>query len=137
MIPREVFEQTLLSFLEPIKSYLDDPNITEIMINGPEQIFYEKKGKIHTSEVTFSTREALESALRNLGQFVGRQVDAHHPILEARLPDGSRVEAILPPAAPDGPHVAIRRFSKEKLDIDKLISFGALGNDSADFLKPL
>ena len=137
MIPREVFEETLLSFFEPIRPFLDDPSVNDIMINGPSQIYVEKKGLLYLTEARFSSREALMAALRNAAQFVGKHVDAEHPILEGRLPDGSRLEAIFPPAAPDGPAVSIRRFSKETLTVEKLIGFGAMTPDAAAFLHAL
>ncbi|MEC7520265.1 MAG: CpaF family protein [Myxococcota bacterium] len=135
MIPKEVFEQTLLKFLEPVRPYLDDTTVSEVMINGPDQIFVERKGKLHLTDARFPSRDALTAALRNLAQFVGRHVDEHRPILEARLPDGSRVEAVLPPAAPDGPMVAIRRFAKETLTVDRLLEFGSFTPDAAHLLR--
>ncbi len=135
MIPRDVFEQTLLGFFSPIASYLDDPSVSEIMINGPKEVFIERKGIISRTDIQFESSDALESALHNLAQFVGRHVDAHRPILEARLPDGSRVQAIFPPAAPDGPFVAIRRFFQEKLTIDALIEYGSLTSEASEFLR--
>ncbi len=83
----------------------------------------------------FDSRESLESALRNIAQFVGRVVDYDRPILEGRLPDGSRIEAVFPPVAPEGPSVSIRRFFKETLDVNRLIKFGAMTEDVAEFLK--
>lgn len=132
---KDVYEQTLLKFFEPIKPFLDDASVSEIMINGPDQIYIERKGKLTLTGAKFANREALMAALRNLAQFVGRHVDEHRPILEGRLPDGSRVEAVLPPAAPDGPHVAIRRFFRETLTVDKLVSFGSFTPEAAEFLK--
>ncbi|APR84464.1 Type II/IV secretion system ATP hydrolase TadA/VirB11/CpaF, TadA subfamily protein [Minicystis rosea] len=137
MIPREVFEETLLHFFEPIRPYLEDPSVNDIMINGPTQIYVEKKGILYLTDARFPSREALMAALRNAAQFVGKHVDAEHPILEGRLPDGSRLEAIFPPAAPDGPAVSIRRFSKETLTVEKLIGFDALTRDAAQFLHAL
>jgi len=134
-IPKDVFEHTLLNFLAPIKPFLDDPSVSEVMINGPDQIFIERKGKLTLTDARFASRDALTAALRNLAQFVGRHVDEHRPILEARLPDGSRVEAVLPPAAPDGPHVAIRRFFRETLTVDRLVGFGSFSPEAADFLR--
>lgn len=125
MIPKAVFEQTLLKFLDPVRPYLDDASVSEVMINGPDQIYVERKGMLYLTDARFPSRENLTAALRNLAQFVGRHVDEQRPILEARLPDGSRVEAVLPPAAPDGPMVAIRRFAKDTLTIDKLMQFGS------------
>jgi len=137
MIPREVFEETLLLFFAPIRPFLEDPSVSDIMINGPSQIFVERKGLLYLTDAKFSSREALTAALRNAAQFVGKHVDEEHPILEGRLPDGSRIEAILPPAAPDGPHISIRRFSKETLTVDKLVQFDAMTPDAAMTLHAL
>jgi pilus assembly protein CpaF len=136
-IPHEVFAETLLQFLAPVRPFLDDPSVSEVMINGPSTIFVERKGRIERTDARFEDHELLASALRNLAQYVGKHVDEHHPILEARLPDGSRVEAVLPPAAPDGPHVAIRRFSRETLSVDRLVALGALPADAADALQAM
>lgn len=133
-IPREVFAETLLQFFGPVRPFLEDPSVSEVMINGPDQIFIERKGKIELTDARFTSREALMAALRNAAQFVGKPVDEQRPILEGRLPDGSRIEAVLPPAAPDGPHVAIRRFFKETLTVQRLIGFGALTEDCAGAL---
>ena len=136
-IPKEVFEETLLQFLSPIRPFLDDPAVSDIMINGPDQIYVEKKGKLHLTNARFETREALIAALRNAAQYVGKHIDEMKPILEGRLPDGSRIEAILPPAAPDGPCVSIRRFFKETLTVERLVNFGALTPDVATALQAL
>ena len=136
-IPKEVFEETLLQFFAPIRPYLDDPAVSDIMINGPNQIYVEKKGQLHLTPARFETREALIAALRNAAQFVGKHVDEMRPILEGRLPDGSRIEAVLPPAAPDGPCVSIRRFFKETLTVQRLIQFGAMTEDVAVALQAL
>lgn len=137
LIPKEVFEETLLQFLAPIRPFLDDPAVSDIMINGPFQIYVEKKGQLHLTNARFETREALVAALRNAAQYVGKHVDEMKPILEGRLPDGSRIEAVLPPAAPDGPCVSIRRFFKETLTVQRLVNFGALTPDVASALQAL
>ncbi len=137
VIPKEVFEETLLQFLAPIRPFLDDPAVSDIMINGPFQIYVEKKGQLHLTNARFETREALVAALRNAAQFVGKHIDELKPILEGRLPDGSRIEAVLPPAAPDGPCVSIRRFFKETLTVQRLVNFGALTPDVASTLQAL
>jgi pilus assembly protein CpaF len=134
MIPREVFEETLYQFFAPIRSLLDDPSVSDIMINGHDQVFVERGGMLHLTDCVFPSNEALHAALRNCAQFVGKHVDENQPILEGRLPDGSRIEAIFPPASPDGPHVSIRRFSKEALTIAKLVDFGALTDECAQAL---
>ena len=136
MIPVEVYDQTIREFLKPVRRFLDDAAVTEIMINGPGEVFIERAGKLSKTDARF-TDEELISAIRNIAQFQGVPIGGVHQILEARLPDGSRVEAILPPAGSGGPHVAIRRFSKEKLTIGKLLEFGALTPDAAETLRVL
>ncbi len=137
MIPKEVFEETLLQFFAPIRPYLDDATVSEIMINGPDQIYVERRGQLELVPAKFASREALLSALRNLSQYVGKHIDESHPILEGRFPDGSRVEALIPPVAPDGPHVSIRRFFKETLTVDRLVGFGSLTNIAAQSLQAM
>jgi pilus assembly protein CpaF len=135
MIDMEVYEETLRQFFAPIVPFLDDPSVSEVMINGPSQIYIERKGKLELTNARFATREALMAALRNLSQYVGKLVNEERPILEGRLPDGSRVEALIPPVAPDGPHVAIRRFAKDTLTVEKLVQFGALPGIAAASLQ--
>jgi pilus assembly protein CpaF len=134
MIPKEIFEETLLQFFAPIRPYLDDPRVSDIMINGPNQIYVERSGRLELVDASFSSRQALEAALRNAAQYVGKSLNEERPILEGRLPDGSRIEAVLPPAAPDGPCVSIRRFFKETLTVDRLVRFGALTPEVAEAL---
>lgn len=137
MIPKDVFAESVLHFLEPIRVHLEDESVSEVMINGPDQVYVERRGKLTKTDTRFPSTEALLSALRNIAQFVGRPFDEQHPILEGHLPDGSRVEALLPPVAPDGPSVAIRRFSKNRLTMGRLIEVGALPQDAAQLLKAL
>ena len=135
MIPTKIFEKTLLSFFAPIRPYLDDPTVSEIMINGPDRIYVERGGILSLVDARFDGKEALTAAIRNLSQYVGKPVSAARPILEGRMPDGSRVEAILPPIAPDGPHVSIRRFFKEALTVERLVGFDSLTRGAADALQ--
>lgn len=137
MIPREVYEETLLQLFAPVRPFLEDQSVSEIMINGPSQVFIERKGKLELTSAKFPNKEALIAVLRNAAQYVGKQIDEGRPILEGRLPDGSRLEAVLPPAAPDGPFVSIRRFFRETLTVDRLIGFGALTHDCAAALQAL
>lgn len=136
-IPKEIYEETLLNFFAPIRPFLDDPKVSEVMINGPNLIFIERRGKIELTNAKFTNIEALMSALRNLAQFVGVMIDEQNPILEGRLPDGSRVEAVCPPAAPDGPHVSIRRFFRETLTVQRLVEFGSMTPAAAQALEAL
>ncbi|HLU69095.1 MAG TPA: ATPase, T2SS/T4P/T4SS family [Kofleriaceae bacterium] len=137
MIPAELFERTLLDFFAPVRGYLEDPEVTEVMINGPSTIYIERRGRIMRTPARFACERDLLAALRNLAQYVGRHIGADRPILEARLPDGSRVEAILAPAAQDGPIVSIRRFSREPLTIERLIAGGAMTEELAEVLAAL
>jgi pilus assembly protein CpaF len=137
MIPETIYDTTIRRFLAPIEPMLGDPTVTEIMINGPSEIFVERRGKIVRIDQVFEGFDALMSALRVVAQYVGRPFDEAHPLLEARLPDGSRVAALMPPVAPTGPCVAIRRFSKEILTIERLVGFGALTSDSVEMLRIL
>jgi pilus assembly protein CpaF len=107
------------------------------MINGPNQIYVEKKGTLHLTNARFETKEALVAALRNAAQYVGKHVDEERPILEGRLPDGSRLAAVLPPAGNGGPYVAIRRFFGEKLTMGKLLEFDSLSPDAAEMIRVL
>jgi pilus assembly protein CpaF len=137
VIPQRIFEQTVLQFFAPIVPFLEDPTVSEVMINGPDQIYVERRGMLELTNVRFATREALHAALRNLSQYVGKPISEEHPILEGRFPDGSRVEALVAPVAPDGPHIAIRRFYKETLTVERLVQFGSLPRLAADSLRAL
>ncbi len=129
-----IFEDSLAEFLKPIKALLDDPSITEVMINGASEIFYEVKGKIKKSDCSFENESALLAAARNISQFVGKRVSELEPIVDARLPDGSRICIVIPPCAKNGTTIAIRKFAKEKLGLKDLIQFGAMSSDMARFL---
>lgn len=137
MIGPEVYAETLLGFLEPVRAFLDDPTVSEIMINGPSTVFIERRGQLETTSARFANKEAVMCALRNAAQFVGKHVDELHPILEARLPDGSRLQAVVPPAAPDGPYVSIRRFSKDSFGLQRLLDLDTVNKDALDALDAL
>jgi pilus assembly protein CpaF len=137
VIPEQVFAQALLEFFSPVRPYLDDPTVTEVMINGPGNIYIERGGKLAKVEETFPNTKALYAALRSTAQYVGKFVDDERPLLEGRLPDGSRVAAVLPPAGNGGPYVAIRRFFREKLDIERLLRFESLTHDAAELIAVL
>jgi pilus assembly protein CpaF len=137
MIPEAVFEQTVLQFFAPIVPYLEDASASDIVINGPFQIFVERRGVLEAVDARFADHEALAAALRNVAQYVGKHADERQPILEARLPDGARLQAVLPPAAPDGPYVSIRKFPKSAITVTRLVESGALTNDAAATLGAL
>ncbi len=134
MIPDAVFQQTLMGFLAPVGRFLADDSVSEVMINGFEEVYIERAGKLERTDAVFPSEHALEAAVRNIAQYVGRSVDPERPVLDARLPDGSRVCAIMPPAARRGICVSIRRFPKERLTVDQLVKFGALTEGCRHFL---
>lgn len=129
-----VFEASVQAFLAPVLPFLKDETVTEIMINGPDAIFIERKGFVTKTDVKFDDANALMAAVRNISQFVGRPIDDEHPFLDARLPDGSRIHAVVPPIARNGTTVSIRKFSKDRLQLKDLIAKGALNAEAARFL---
>jgi len=134
-IPKAIYEQTVRSFFAPVLAFLDDPRVSEVMINGPRRIYVERAGKLELTGATFPSDEALLAGLRNLSQYIGKIVDEDHPILEGRLPDGSRVEAVLPPVSPDGAMVSIRRFARDTLTIERLMALGSLTPAAVEALR--
>lgn len=132
MIPQKIFEETLLEFLAPVRHFLQDPTVSEVMINGPSQVFIERAGKLELTSAKFPSEASMVAALRNAAQFVGKHVDDMNPILEGRLPDGSRLQGLLRPIATGGPYIAIRRFFQSKLSLDHLVSSGSLSPLAAE-----
>ena len=129
-----VFVESLKNFLLPIATYLDDENITEIMINGPSEIWVEIKGKIQKTPAQFANEDALRAAVNNIAQSVGRRINADEPRLDARLPNGYRIHAVIPPCARNGTTVAIRKFSKVSITFKDYVNWGAITVDAAQFL---
>ncbi len=120
--------------LGPLEQLLADPEISEIMVNGPKQIYIEKSGKLIKTDVTFSNDEHVLRIIDRIVAPLGRRVDESSPMVDARLPDGSRVNAIIRPLALNGPTITIRKFRKDKLTIHDLVRFGSMSQDMADFL---
>src|SRR4051794_30666600 len=129
-----MFSESLRAFLKPVAPFLDDPDISEILINGPKEIWVERRGKLHRTEVSF-TEEGLLAAARNMAQFVGRPLSEERPRLDARLPDGSRIHVVLAPVARNGTTVAIRKFSPDKLTVKDMIARGSMTEEAARFLE--
>ena len=121
--------------LQPIAPLLRDATLTEIMINGPDAIFVEREGRILLTDRRFEDENHLLSAVGALMTSAGRRLDFVDPVLEARLPDGSRLTIVLPPVAVDGPMITIRKFSASPYAIDDLIGFGSLSLEAAAFLQ--
>lgn len=137
MIPESVFRSTLDELFQPIAAFLADDSVSEVVINGPDAVFIEQRGRMLRTSACFESDAALVSALRVLAQYVGRPFDLEHPILEGRMPDGSRVEAVLAPLAKGGAHVAIRRFQKDKLSVEQLVASGSLDHGAVEVLRAL
>lgn len=119
----------------PITSLLNDPDISEIMVNGPNQVYVESKGKIHLTDVRFNDNAHVMHVIEKIVAPLGRRIDESMPMVDARLPDGSRVNAIIPPLALNGPVITIRKFFNERLTIENLIEFGTLSPQVAQMLE--
>jgi pilus assembly protein CpaF len=119
----------------PIEPLLADPSISEVMVNGPKKIYFERKGRLQLSDVQFDDDEHVRRIIDRIVSPLGRHVDEASPIVDARLPDGSRVNVVIPPISLVGPTITIRKFTKEKLKVDDLIRFGSITPEIADFLR--
>lgn len=133
MIFKEVLNE-LLGY-GPLQPLLKDPEVTEVMVNGPKSVYIEKKGQLQKSSVVFDDDNHVLQIIDRIILPLGRHVDADSPTVDARLPDGSRVNAVVRPVAIDGPSITIRKFSKEKLDMGALIDFGSITEKMAEFLR--
>ncbi|MBX0326853.1 CpaF family protein [Oscillochloris sp. ZM17-4] len=119
----------------PLQQLLNDDSISEVMVNGPNMIYVEQKGKLRLTPVRFVNDEHVLKVIDRIIRPLGRRIDRKWPMVDARLPDGSRVNAIIPPCAIDGSTVTIRKFSKNKLKIDDLIRFGSMSPEMGEFLR--
>jgi pilus assembly protein CpaF len=134
---QRLFEQIVAEILGfgPLEPLLADESITEVMVNGAQKIFIERKGKIEKVTLAFESDDHLMRIIDRIVSPLGRRIDESSPYVDARLPDGSRVNAIIPPLALNGPTLTIRKFSKVPLTIDDLIGFGSITPESVEFLK--
>jgi len=134
---KQIFSQVLDDLLGygPIQSLLADDDISEVMVNGPKKVFIEKGGKLIKSNVVFDDDDHVLRVIDRIILPLGRHVDADSPTVDARLPDGSRVNAVVRPVAVDGPSITIRKFRKDKLKVEDLIAFESLTKQMADFLE--
>lgn len=134
---KKVVEELIndLTGFGPINPLLLDPEVTEVMVNGATQIYVEKKGKIFLTDVTFRDDEHVMNIIEKIVAPIGRRIDESSPMVDARLPDGSRVNAIIPPLALNGPTITIRKFSPDPFQIEDLVNFGTLSKEMAIFLE--
>jgi pilus assembly protein CpaF len=134
---RQLVEDILdeLLGLGPLEPLLKDPSISDIMVNSASIVFVERRGRIEEVGTRFADDRHLMRIIGKIVSNVGRRVDESSPMVDARLPDGSRINAIIPPLAIDGPCISIRKFSKTPIDLDKLVGYGALTEDAATVLR--
>ncbi|MGR3454766.1 CpaF family protein [Pseudooceanicola sp.] len=133
LLNQELYDE--VKGLGPLESLLKDDTIADILVNGPQQIFIERNGKLELSDVTFKDERHLLRIIDKIVSAVGRRVDESNPYVDARLADGSRFNAMVPPIAVDGSLVSIRKFKKDKLGIDELVKFGAFSEEMAAYLQ--
>lgn len=119
----------------PIQPLLDDPEISEIMINGPHRVFIERAGRLESTRIAFRDERHLKNVLEKMLSPTGRRVDEGSPMVDARLPDGSRLNAVIRPIAVSGDTVTIRKFSRDPMTLSQLVASGTVGSQMADFLK--
>ncbi|MGY0505791.1 ATPase, T2SS/T4P/T4SS family [Luteimonas sp. e5] len=131
-LAKEVLDEAI--GLGPLEDLIEDPTVTEIMVNAHDQIFVERDGRIQRSEVTFTTERAALAAIERIVTPLGRRIDESSPLVDARLKDGSRVNAVIPPVALRGPSISIRKFAKRKLVGEDLIKFDSLNRQMLEFL---
>ncbi|MCA2005900.1 CpaF family protein [Tritonibacter mobilis] len=130
---KELYDE--VTGLGPLEALLKDDTVSDILVNGPQQIFIERGGKLELSDITFKDEKHLMRIIDKIVSAVGRRVDESNPYVDARLQDGSRFNAMVPPIAVDGSLVSIRKFKKDKLKIDDLVTFGAFTEEMAAYLQ--
>ena len=118
----------------PLERLLNDDSVTEVMVNGPDEVWVERQGRLYETNVRFTDESHLRRIINKIVAQVGRRVDESSPLVDARLPDGSRVNAIIPPLSLSGPIVTIRKFSKRRLDLNDMIRLGTLTTETVEFL---
>ncbi len=133
----QLFEMIVAEILGfgPIQPLLDDDSVTEIMVNGPSRVYVERGGKLVQVNIKFQDNNHVQRIIERILAPLGRRVDESSPMVDARLPDGSRVNAIIPPLAIDGPSITIRKFSKAPLTVEDLIRFGSFTEEFAQFIE--
>ncbi|MEI6646392.1 MAG: ATPase, T2SS/T4P/T4SS family [bacterium] len=132
-LEKEIYDEAMR--LGPLEDFLADDSITEIMVNGPNQVFVERKGKIELTNQTFMDDESVMGVIERIVSPIGRRIDESQPYVDARLQDGSRVNAIIAPLSLIGPCITIRKFSKRPLTVDDLIRFNTWTRNASDFLR--
>ena len=135
MNPQDVYQRSIRHFLHPVVGLLDDPTVSEILINGPSRVYFERKGRLEASDCRFQDDGFLMAVVRNIAEYVGRTIGDGSHSMDARLPDGLRVHVIVPPASRQGVCVSIRKFQKSSFDLARLVEWGSLSAEAAEFLR--
>ncbi|WP_430166382.1 CpaF family protein [Peribacillus psychrosaccharolyticus] len=141
IIPNEQIDQIIQQIINesvgygPLEVLLRDESITEIMVNGPNEIFIERNGKLENTDVHFKDNDHVRHIIDRIIAPLGRRIDESSPMVDARLQDGSRVNAVIPPISIDGPSISIRKFRKDPYSLDDLINFESLSDEMANFLR--
>src|SRR3989304_5984802 len=132
MLPRVVDEVVGLG---PIDGMIRDPSVSEVMVNAPDEVYFEREGIIYLSDIRFRDADHVQRIIERIVAPLGRRVDESSPMVDARLPDGSRVHVIIPPAAPKSPTIPIRKFRQDKLTMDELVGADTISPELVQFLK--
>ncbi len=135
MARSDIFSVTINHFLAPVVLFLNDPTVSEIMINTPDEIYIEKNGELVRTDVKFSSKEAFTAAVNNILQFTGKRLTPEHPLQDSRLPDGSRVHVILSPLSRRGTTMNIRKFAKVMFDAEHLVELGSWTRQAMEYLQ--
>ncbi len=135
MNSRSIYEASIDHFLNPVHQLMQDKTVSEVMVIGPDTVYFEREGKIHKSEFTFPDNTSLMAAIRNIAEFANRRIDEKHHSMDARLPDGSRVHAIIPPASRKGICLTIRKFQQSSFDLSSLVTRGSISAEAAEFME--
>lgn len=132
---RGIFEATVEHFLAPIEPFMNDPSVAEIMINSPDEIYVEREGRLIRTDARFDDAESLLAAVRNMLQYTGKRMTSDQPLIDSRLPDGSRVHVVLPPLCRTGLCVTIRKFAKAMFDAENLLKLGSWTPEAMEYLR--
>ncbi len=134
MLRKEIYNETLKYFLSPLEPLLSDPDVSEIMINGHDVVYFEKAGKLSLSDLGFPDQQFLMAAANNIAEYVNREIGEDKHSMDARLPDGSRVHIIVPPSSRKGICISIRKFRRASFDLQTLVQWNSITEEVAEFL---
>jgi pilus assembly protein CpaF len=130
-----IFKVTLMKFLHPVGTFIDDPTVSEIMINGPHEVYVERAGKIEKTDAAFDDEELLLAAARNIAQYTNKRVTEQTARFDSRLPDGSRVHVVMPRCSRKGLSIAIRKFSSKCFTLEGLVEGGSLSPEAKEYIE--